>query len=199
MAGIALIVLFGRKYNKILLSGFLIIGIYTTLDLLKDNVFNDPIFTSGLKAINLGEKGNFSSRIYGILLPLYEYTVEHSPVWGFGAKNIKYIESKSTFWDVGGPIARRANHNFFIPFLVGWGGVGLLLMLIIYLNNLKLSYRIMRKNNGILPTVLFASWLSFTGMNFIANSFGYKGWTILALLVLTTYYLKRVTNREEFV
>ncbi len=192
---VALIMLFEilKKYRWLLLLSLIVFSI-NLLGTIRENVLNDPLFTEGISAIENREDGNMSGRIFGILIPLYEYTIDKSPIWGFGAKSYENVASHSTFYvsESGKEIAKvRSPHNFFIMFFLNWGFVGLITFLIIYFRYIYISYKIFKFNKNSTSSSLFSSWIAFSVMNFISNSFSYRGWTVFILLLLTTHFLNK--------
>lgn len=193
MSSMALIMMLYPKFKKmkvlyaILIFSFLIgsSGIYL------EYILNDSFFSKGISAIENYGEGNFTGRVAGIWLPIVEQTLKESPIFGFGAKD--YLEKMYgvTYCNAGARMvySARSPHNFFIMFLFSWGAVGLIAISIIYFYYMCLSYKLFLCCNNTLSAALFSSWVSFTGMNFIANSFSYRGWTILTLLILLTYFM----------
>lgn len=167
------------------------------------NVLDDSIFRSGLSAVDNYEEGHLTGRIAGILIPIIEKTLSDSPIYGFGAKSYAEIISTVTYYKTpsgGIHYAIRAPHNFFIMFLFNWGIIGLLLILRIYIYYMYQSYKFFKLYKDKLSASFFSSWVAFTGMNFISNSFSYRGWTILILLITSTYFLnKYYKTKNEFI
>ena len=195
MSSIVLIIMLYEtlKKNKWIFVFIILVVSVGTADLFMQYVLNDPLFTRGWSAVENYERGNMTGRIYGILLPLFEHTLSESPIFGFGAKD--YIEkvAEVTFVRLANiTLLRigRSPHNFFIMFLFNWGLVGFITILIIYFRYMYISYKIFRYDTNPITSSFFASWVAFTGMNFIANSFSYRGWTVFVLLLLSTHFLK---------
>jgi hypothetical protein len=187
--------IFGNR--KILITLLLILFMVLYGNIIREKVLDDPIFRHGLSAITSEEKGNFTGRITGILIPLWNYTITHSPIYGFGSKSLDFISSLSTYYSKSGMLTARAAHNFFIVFLVNWGLVGLTLISYIYFNYFWQSRRIYTRQKSTLHTALLSAWIGFTGMNFVANSFSYRGWTILSLLLLTTHLIGNESKKDS--
>ncbi len=191
------------KKNKNLYIIIVLIFFSLSISIINKYVINDPFFEKGFTAVEENESGNFTQRISGIWIPLIEYTLQKSPILGFGAKKYGELAENITFvTNENGNIIymERSPHNFFIMFLFNWGLIGLALLLFIYLKYFFIAFNIFKKKYDLLSTAVFSSWISFTGMNFISNSFSYRGWSILVILVLTTHFIKHYKSiHYEFV
>ena len=192
MSALVLILLYYEKYknHKVIFIVIVITSIVIGGDIFRKNVLDDDLFDKGISVLRDGGDGAITSRLTEILFPLAQYTLTNSPIYGFGAKSYSEVASKSTFYDSFGPYVKRSPHNFFIVFLVSWGVIGLSLLLIIYFKYLQMSFKYYIRYKTPLSTAIFSSWVVFTGMNFVANSFSYRGWSLFVLLLFTTHLLK---------
>ncbi|MDI3527897.1 MAG: hypothetical protein PWR03_2081, partial [Tenuifilum sp.] len=136
------------KKNIIPYLIFSIIFISLLTPLINNYLLNDPLFQKGLIAIEEKDQGNFIGRVYGIWIPVTEYTIKNSPIFGFGAKKYGEIIDNITYVtnEYGNEIfIGRSPHNFFIMFLFNWGFIGLLLLIYIYVKFIVISYKNYKK------------------------------------------------------
>lgn len=187
-------------YWKISLNQFLYIlgplaGIGLALFNLSSNI------TSKFFGQESASGGTFGWRVEHVWLPAVQYTLNNSPIFGFGSRGWEYICNQLEIFDTftGGP---KPSHSGYIWAFASWGMLGLIayvtFLSILLIQAFQLSNS---KTQDISRTgkALFCSMIGYCFWAFISNVMMPQGWVILISLATLIAALKvlEFSNKGE--
>ncbi len=151
------------------------------------------LFENFNNLLNYGDatvEGNFAYRVIKIWTrPIY-YTIENSPMFGFGSGGWDFVALKLRIVNPFNLFKVESPHNSLIYFFVCWGLIGVIVFLIIIICGFGLSIKCLFKNTDTtfknLSLSIFLSWISFIAWSLIANAYSTHGWIILSIFLIIT-------------
>jgi hypothetical protein len=143
--------------------------------------------------------GSFGWRVEHVWTPAINYTLSHSPVFGFGSRGWEFMcQAKGLFNPETGEAI--SPHSGYVWALTSWGVLGLvayvMFLLVLLLESFKLS-RSTIEEVSIFGRALLCSCIGYCFWAFISNVIWDQGWMILISLAILIACLKILEVREE--
>jgi hypothetical protein len=143
--------------------------------------------------------GSFGWRVEHAWTPAINYTLAHSPVFGFGSRGWEFICQVKGLIN---PETLEAipSHSGYVWAFASWGALGLvayvMFLLILLVESFKLSTSAIDEVS-MFGKALFCSIIGYCFWAFISNVMWDQGWTILISLAILIACLKILVSREE--
>jgi hypothetical protein len=160
-------------------------------------------FAEQLMAHNFSEEsqggGTFGWRVEHAWMPAINYTLAHSPIFGFGSRGWEFICQAEGLFN---PETHEAipSHSGYVWVFASWGALGLfsyvMFLLILLAESFKLSTSTMGEVS-MFGKGLFCSIIGYCFWAFISNVMWPQGWTILISLGILIACLKILESSEE--
>lgn len=161
----------------------------------------------GMFSNELEDGGSLGYRYEHAWIPAINYTLEHSPLFGFGARGWEYLNEQIRLFDVinewGNIQGSAAPHNVYVWTFVTWGTLGLVVYITLILILLAETFFMFKfktlKNQSEreISKALFCSICAYCFWGFISNAHMPIGWMTFCILACLVASLKVKAASEK--
>ncbi|NEO98673.1 MAG: hypothetical protein F6K58_08325 [Symploca sp. SIO2E9] len=151
------------------------------------------------------DEGSLNWRMENLWIPATTYTRENSPLVGFGSLGWDYVSrSIEIGYGSGSYFKIIPSHNLYVWSYVGWGTIGLFILLVFIAILLKESFKLSRLSNfelSSLSKTVFCSILGYCIWGCISNAFMPAGWCIfysMGIIIASMRVILVESNKQLF-
>lgn len=171
--------LLNTKNIKRIYKALIIIGGVLFAGIFLENIMNLGLFSEGLN-----DSGRFS------IIAMCLSSLARTHFMGVGPGNITTINA--SFFSV----TTVAPHNFFIEIFCDYGVVGLIVIVIWFVSNLRCAMRMSRSDSR--ATIIWVAWLAFTSISIVSSSLLGKSW-VACFFGIMIAYLNTIECRQSMI
>ncbi|NET04133.1 MAG: hypothetical protein F6K16_05265 [Symploca sp. SIO2B6] len=151
------------------------------------------------------DEGSLNWRMENLWIPATTYTREHSPLVGFGSLGWDYVSRAIEIgYGSGSFLKIIPSHNLYVWSYVGWGTIGLSILLVFIAILFKGSFKLSKLKNfklSSLSKTVFCSIFGYCIWGCISNAFMPAGWSIfysLGIIIASMRIILVESNKQFF-